>query len=63
MKCEVRPWARVPGETAKRDVRCDFKPASLHLEVGTMPEGDRVIVDGSLPLCFEAGRVPYRAVH
>jgi hypothetical protein len=43
----------VPAETAKGDVKCDVKMLSMHLEVATMPEGQRVIVDGALPLCFE----------
>lgn len=50
---DVVVTAQVPAETTKNDVRCDIKLQSMHLEVATMPEGERIIVDGSLELCFE----------
>ena len=43
----------VPAETSKGDVKCVIKKQSMHLEVATLPEERRVVVDGSLELCFE----------
>lgn len=43
----------VPAETTKNDVTCDFKIQNMHLEIATLPEDKRVVVDGSLELCFE----------
>jgi hypothetical protein len=50
---DVVVTAQVPAETSKADVRCDIKRQSMHLEVATLPEGSRVVVDGALELCFE----------
>jgi hypothetical protein len=50
---DVVVTTQVPAETTKNDVKYDVKMQSMHLEVATMPEGGRVIVDGALELCFE----------
>ena len=50
---DVVVTVQVPAETSKADVRCDIKRQSMHLEVATLPEGSRVVVDGALELCFE----------
>ena len=43
----------LPAETGKGDVRCDIKMKHLHLECDKAPDGERVIIDGALELCFE----------
>ena len=50
---DVVVTVQVPAETSKTDVRCDIKRQSMHLEVATLPEGSRIVVDGALELCFE----------
>ena len=50
---DVVVTVQVPAETSKADVRCDIKRQSMNLEVATLPEGSRIVVDGALELCFE----------
>mmetsp|Transcript_11186 Transcript_11186/g.27289 ORF Transcript_11186/g.27289 Transcript_11186/m.27289 type:complete len:338 (-) Transcript_11186:390-1403(-) len=50
---DVVVTVQVPAETTKGDVKCNFKVMNMHLEVASMPEGERVVVNGALELCFE----------
>lgn len=50
---DVVVTVQVPAETTKNDVKCNIKVQSMHLEVATMPEDEKIIIDGSLQLCFE----------
>lgn len=50
---DVVVTVQVPAETSKGDVKCVIKKQSMHLEVATLPEESRVVIDGSLELCFE----------
>jgi len=43
----------VPAETSKGDVKCSINKQSMHLEVKTLPEDEKIVIDGSLELCFD----------
>jgi len=50
---DVVVTANVPAETRKTDVKCVIKKQSMHLEVTTLAESKRIVVDGALTLCHE----------